>query len=546
MTSDATSYLLRGGRIIDGTGRPARVADVLVQGNRITRVAPGLQVGEDVVQIDAGGRIVCPGFIDMHSHSDAAFSAQMNVDAKSYQGITHEVVGQDGMGYVPRDVDGLSIVSGLLRNWNGPPPEFLTEVTSVSEYLAAIKGRSGTNVSVLVPHGALRIMALKEPSSRVPDTAETARMREILTEALDQGAVGMSAGLVYYPGQFAKTEELIALCEVVADADGFFSPHHRNYGPDAFVAYEEMLEIARRTGVRLHLTHANLSFPMNAGRAEELVALIDRYEADGCEVTFDSYPYDSGATSLAELLPSSLKSSGGAEFWRLLEDSDLVELVRESMEVRGSDSFHGVPVDWTRIRLSDLPHPSMRHYLGLTVAQAATIAGLSAADFVVRVLAMCELDVGVITHYGNIENTERLLTDRRHCVGTDGLLAGESPHPRAYGAFSRYLSQYVRDTKAIGLEEGIRKITGLPAGILGLDDSGKVAENYRADLVVIDLDEVRDSASFDNPRERALGTEYVFVNGVPVIWNGKDTGSRPGKGVRRHGPFKFEKMEIEE
>lgn len=535
MSMSEAGYLLRGGRVVDGSGETDAVADVAIRGERIEAIGRGLRsVG--LHEIDVSGRIVCPGFVDMHSHSDAEILRSPSAEAKVFQGVTHDVVGQDGMGYVPRRHDGLPEVAAALRNWNGEPPGTLEEITSVRGYLDDVTGRVATNISVLAPHGALRLMVMDDPTQPAT-TRELNSMLSILRDALEQGAVGMSGGLAYYPGQFADSEELIALCEVVAQLDGYFAPHHRNYGPRAFESYREMLEIAKRSGVRLHLTHANLSFPVNKGRAGELVDLIDEYERGGSQITLDTYPYDSGATSLAELLPSDLKRGGSAALLERLRTIAEESRFRERMEVDGSDSFHGVPIEWSRIRLSGLRHPALKQYIGLTVAEASRRAGVSAARFVIDALIACDLDVGIITHYGNLENMERLLVDPRHCLCTDGLLAGDSPHPRAYGSFSRYLSHYVRDTRRVGLAEGIRKVTSLPASILRLNDRGQLKEGYFADVTVLDFDRVTDTSSFENPRTPALGVDHLFINGVPVIWKREHTDRTPGRGLapRRSG-----------
>lgn len=529
MSATDAGYILRGGRVLDGSGESDVVADVAIRGDRIEAIGRDLRsVG--LHEVDVAGRIVCPGFVDMHSHSDAEVFRRPAAEAKVFQGVTHEVVGQDGMGYVPRRPDGLSEVAAALRNWNGEPPLPLESITSVRGYLDGVVGRTATNVSVLTPHGALRLMVMEDPTQPAT-TCELDRMCSILRESLEQGAVGMSGGLAYYPGQFAGSEELDALCAVVAEFDGYFAPHHRNYGPRAFESYREMLELTRRSGVRLHLTHANLSFPVNKGRAGELVDMIDAYERGGSRITFDTYPYDSGATSLAELLPSQLKRGGSAVLLERLRRIEDETRFREQMEVEGSDSFHGIPIDWSRIRLSGMSDAGLKQYIGMTVAEASFRAGVSAARFVIDALVACDLDVGIITHYGNLENMERLLVDPRHCLCTDGLLAGDSPHPRAYGAFAKYLSHYVRDTRRVGLAEGIRKVTSLPASILRLENRGRLKAGHFADVAVLDLAKVRATSTFENPRSQASGVEYLFVNGVPTIWEREHSGRTGGRAL---------------
>lgn len=524
-------YLLTGGRIVDGTGAPSYRADIAISGDRIARIAPSIDDCADLTVIDVSDLIVTPGFVDVHSHSDAEVFRNSGAEAKVFQGITHEVLGQDGMGYVPRRLDGLEQVATALQAWNGEPPAEMSDITSVAAYLESIEGRSATNIAMLAPHGGLRLMVMADPTQVATDV-EVDAMCSILAEAFDHGAVGLSGGLAYYPGQFADSAELIALCRVVARYDGYFAPHHRNYGPRAFESYREMLEIAKAADVRLHLTHANLSFPINIGRAPDLLALIAEYQEQGCSITLDTYPYDSGATSLFELLPSWLKIGGTREMLKRLQQLGDVTALAHEMEVAGSDSFHHVPIDWDRISFSGLRHPKWKKYTGLSIAAAANQVAVEPTRLVVDALVASDLDVGVITHYGNADNMEHLLLDPRHCLGTDGLLAGDAPHPRAYGSFARYLAHYIRDEKRIDLAEGIRKITSLPASILRLAHRGKIQEGYYADIAVVNLPAVKDASSFNAPRSRAVGFPHVFVNGVPVVLDGKHTGSTPGAGLR--------------
>jgi N-acyl-D-amino-acid deacylase len=332
--------LIRGGRVIDGSGAPAFPADVGIAGDRIAAVG---RVDEAAARtIDATGLFVCPGFVDMHTHSDLKLLTEPLHEAKVCQGVTLEVLGQDGLSYAPVTDEVLEQLRAQLAGWNGDPPGFDWSWRSVAEYLDRLDEGIAVNAAYLVPHGTLRACAMGY-DDRAPTGPELAHMRRLLAEGLEQGAVGLSAGLTYAPGMYADDDELVALCEVVHDFGGFYCPHHRNYGLHALEAYADQIEIARRAGVPLHFAHAHLGFDVNRGRAPELLALID---GSGIDVTLDTYPYLAGATYLHAFLPSWMHAGGAQETLARLRDPSLRERLRVEMEIEGSDGFHEIPIDW--------------------------------------------------------------------------------------------------------------------------------------------------------------------------------------------------------
>ena len=274
----------------------------------------------------------------------------MTISSRVSQGVTTEVVGQDGLSYVPSTDATMGILREQIAGWNGIPDSLDFSWRSVADYLAAVDERgTATNVAYLVPQGSVR-MAVVGTENRRATAAELAAMRELVGQALRDGAFGMSSGLTYVPGMFADTDELVALCEVVASAGGFYAPHQRSYGAGALAAYAEVIDIARRSGCALHLTHATMNFDVNRGSAPELVALIDAGLAAGIDITLDTYPYLSGATTLSALLPSwSAVGGPDATIARLRDPAARIRIAHE-LEVTGSDGCHGVPVDWTTDR----------------------------------------------------------------------------------------------------------------------------------------------------------------------------------------------------
>jgi len=524
----------RGATIVDGTGSPGFRADVRVAGDRIAEIGLGLRGGTTV---DATGLVLTPGFIDMHSHSDLRLLAEPDHLAKVSQGVTLEVLGQDGLSYAPVDDTTLDALRAQLAGWNGDPPGFDWDWRGVGGYLDRLDRGIAVNAAYLVPHGTVRMLVLGW-ENRPPRPAELDRMREITATGMDQGAIGLSAGLTYSPGMYADTAELVALCEVVAARGGYFSPHHRSYGAGALDAYAEMIEVSRRSGCPLHLAHATMNFPVNAGRAGELLSLVDKAIDDGCDLTLDSYPYLPGATYLSALLPSWAAEGGLDATLARLSTMDARERIRVDLEQLGSDGCHGVPVDWDTIEINAVRSPEHRHLVGKTVAESAARAGVTAFDLYADTLLRDRLGTACLMHVGHEDNVRAIMGHRAHTGGSDGLLVGDRPHPRAWGTFPRYLARYVRELGVLTLEECVAHLTGRAARRLRLTDRGVIRVGHAADLVLFDPDTVTDTATFDDPRRPATGIEHVLVNGVSVLDHGRPTGATPGHSIRsiRCGP----------
>jgi N-acyl-D-amino-acid deacylase len=343
----------------------------------------------------------------------------------------------------------------------------------------------------------------------------------------------MSSGLTYTPGMYADDDELVALCEVVAEVGGYYSPHHRSYGAGALAAYAEMVDVSRRSGCPLHLAHATLNFPVNQGKAPQLLELLDRALDDGCDITLDTYPYLPGSTYLAALLPSWSAEGGAEATLTRLTEPDTRERIRREIEVKGSDGCHGVPVDWQTIEINGVRREHNAGLVGKTVAQAARDAGVAPGELYLDVLVDERLGTSCLMHVGHEDNVQAIMRHRVHTAGSDGLLVGAKPHPRAWGTFPRYLGHYVRELGVLTLEDAVHHMTGRPAARLGLPDRGTVAVGHAADLVVFDPATVSDTATYDEPRQTPEGIPYVLVNGVPVIDDGRHTGARPGHAIRR-------------
>ena len=524
--------IFRGCDLVDGTGAPRFRGDLLVSGGRISAIG---EVPHDLSAdrvIDASGLVLAPGFIDMHSHSDLAVLTDEQHLAKTAQGVTLEVLGQDGLSYAPVDEPALAQLRGQLAGWNGDPDGFDWDWRTVDGYLSRIDRGSAVNAAYLVPQGTLRMMCVGN-DDRPAIASELGMMRTLLALSLEQGALGMSSGLTYTPGMYADTAELIELCRVVAEYGGYYSPHHRSYGAGALGAYAEMIQVAEASGCPVHLTHATMNFPVNAGQAPRLLDLVNEAAQRGVDVTLDSYPYLPGATTLAALLPS-WAARGGPEALRgRLADPEARVRMAQDLEVTGSDGCHGVPIEWSTIRISGLRRAVNDRYLGLTVAEAAELTGQSAAEFCFDLLLADELGTSCLMHVGHEENVRAIMQHPAHLVGSDGLLVGDRPHPRGWGTFPRYLAHYVREEKLLTLEDCVAKMTGRAARRLGLADRGRIAPGMAADLVAFDPDTVTDLATFEEPRRTPAGIPYVMVNGEFVIDGGARTQALPGRAIRR-------------
>ncbi|WP_030202131.1 amidohydrolase family protein [Streptomyces sp. NRRL S-87] len=518
--------VIRGVRVVDGGGGPSYTADVGVHEGRITAVGRIRSGGRTT--LDGHGLALAPGFTDMHAHSDLALLRDPDHSAKAAQGVTLEVLGQDGLSYAPVDDRTLAEVRTAIAGWHGDGSDLAMDWRTVGEYLDRLDhGFGGAGIAVnaayLVPQGTVRAYVLGW-TDRPPTAPELDRMRALVAQGLAEGAYGMSSGLTYTPGMYADGAELAELCRVVADHGGYYCPHHRSYGRGALAAYDEMIALAREAGCALHLAHATLNFAENAGRAGELLARLDAALAAGVDVTLDTYPYTPGCTTLAALLPSWAHEGGPEALLARLRDGATAERIRYALEVAGSDGCHGVPVDWSSVEVSGVVDPALAGWVGRRLQGWAGARELLLAD---------RLGPTVLQHVGHEDNVRAIMRHPVHTGGSDGILQGARPHPRAYGTFPHYLGHYVRELGVLTLEECVAHLAGRPAARLGLADRGLVREGYRADLVLFDPATVAAGADFAAPRRPPTGIPYVLVDGRFVIRDGRRTDVLAGRALRR-------------
>jgi len=528
--ADSADLVITGGTIVDGTGAPGRPGSVVVDGEHLRLLGPGdAEPSHFGRRIDATGKVVAPGFIDLHSHGGLVILAEPSHEPKVRQGVTTEIVGVDGNGFAPfpRRADLKAFVE--LDSGLDGRPEIELDWDSVASYLARYDDTVSVNVGTLVGNSPLRIDALGWQD--VPaDERALDRMRGTLREAMQDGAVGVSSGLDYPPGGFATTEELAALTAEAGRAGGFYHTHVRYQLGDRYLdPFREAIEIGRRADAPSHITHFyhRETFP---GPAEPLLGLVDDARAEGLDITFDTYPSEWASTRLLIQLPFWIQEGGPAVLKTRLADRSSRERLRVEMAARGA-AYTG-KAGWADLRLGAFRRPSNLRWESRTLADVMTDTGHDAVDVICDLLLAEDLGVAQVTSGPWSKTLPPFVAHPVGLVGTDSTFLGEKPAPRTYGSFPRILGQYVRDEALLSLEEAVRKMTGAAAARLGLRHRGVLRDGAFADIVVFDPVTVRSNATYDEPRTFPTGIELVIVNGMVVVDGDVHTGATPGHGIR--------------
>jgi N-acyl-D-amino-acid deacylase len=519
----AFDVLLRGGWVVDGTGAPPFRADLAVRGGRIAvvgRQGPGAAVA--ATELDVTGRYLMPGFIDTHVHADASAAAEDTQLAALRQGVTTLILGQDGLSFAPASLRTIRFVERYFGAVNGACPPELAEGCTVADLLKHYDRATALNVAYLAPAGTIRaeVMGFAEAAA---DPDQLSAMRRLVERALEDGAVGLSTGLEYAPGRFADAAELAALCAPVTEAGGVYVTHMRGYEARAWQGMAEVCEIARRSGAPAHISHLH-------GPANMITSLVDAARGDGLDLTFDAYPYLRGSSILAMVvLPPELQRADPDETLRLLADP----AVRSRLL---TEWFPAVDDVLDRVTLAHVAAADWAWCEGLSLAEAAERAGLPRGELVCTLLAASDLGVGCV--FGQPPtNTEAdlraLLRHEAHMAGSDGILLGGHPHPRGWGAFARLLARYTRELGDWTWGQAALHLAGHPARRFALAGRGLLRPGQAADVVVLDPAAVADLADYALPRRPADGVEHVLVNGELALRDGRLTGARPGRALRR-------------
>ena len=512
--------VFRNARILDGTGAPWYRGDVAVKDGRVVKVGVAETTGRE--ETDCSGIYLCPGFIDMHSHSDEALVTTPTADSKVTQGVTLEVIGQCGASAAPRGMrpedESDEGDEALKYTWTG-----------MESYLNLIeKNGISVNVIALVGHGTIRRQAMGTVM-RAPTSDEMNLMKRLVAEAMDQGAWGMSTGLIYVPGVYAGTDELIDLARVVSSRRGIYFTHLRNEGAKLIEAIEEALRIGKEADLPVQISHFKSAGKANWGKVAPAIEVIEEARRSGIDVTADQYPYVASSTGLGAFLPPWVWE-GGKEA-ALSRMRDPIERQRIINSLAGQDV-------WSNLVIANVSCVLDAGFVGKSIADTGKALGVSPEEACVGLLERNSGTVQVVNFSMSEDDVRTVMKQPWVMVGSDAQAlkretARGQPHPRSYGTFARIIGKYVREEKTLRLEEAIRKMTSLPAMRLGLQDRGLIREGMWADLVLFNAEEVADEATYINPHRYARGILRVLVNGIDVVRDGKHTGSRPGH-VLRH------------
>jgi N-acyl-D-amino-acid deacylase len=518
--------IIKDAAIIDGTGKDPFYADIGISEGKIATL--GVISDSQCPMINAKGCVVAPGFIDMHSHSDLELLRQKTPDAKVRQGITTEVLGQDGLGVAPVSSKDIDLMFDLTAGLLGLLPRENWTWESLDEYCLELGRRKiPNNVAVLASHGPIRIKVMGM-DNRPADPRELNRMRGILRETLEAGAFGLSTGLIYPPCSFSTTEELVGLNKEVARRNGIFMVHQRDEGFHLKRSFAEVTEIANLSGVHLHISHLQAFGKINWWLMDEILSRADAFIAKGGKLTWERYPYLAGSTVLTAVLPTWTFSSGTEVLVSSLRDHLFRKAIHDDFK-KGLNEWHNrsLSIGWQNIIITAVNLEENRWMQGHSCEYLAKVSNKDPVDFVCDLLADEKLAVTMISHYGSEEVLEKVLSHPHATVGTDGIFGGQ-PHPRLYGTFPRFLHEFVNTKKILSLTEAIRKITSFPADILGLNRRGIVKEGYWADLVIFDPRSFKDTATYDNPCAYPTGLSFVFVNGQIIVDEKGLTKNLPG------------------
>jgi len=523
--------LIKNATVYTGDGASPKQVDIGVKNGKIVSIG---QLDCECEQlIDGTGQAACPGFIDMHSHSDLRVMHQPPPEEKLRQGITTELYGQDGLGVAPMCRKDAGTMATLVSGLNGSISDSDWCWDSFAGYLEKLdEYQLPVNVAVLASHGPIRMQVLGM-SDRQPDTAERRALAVILEESFEEGAFGFSTGLIYPPCSFADIEELITYNKVTARHDAPFVVHLRDEGYRIRQSFTELLEIARQTGVHLHVSHLQANGRINWHLMDEVLSMADRHTGEGGRISWDRYPYIAGCTVLSAVLPQWTFAGGTEALIKNLKDSDYRQLIHDEFK---KDLEHwnnrSVTIGWHNIFVTSVQTDANKWMEGKHIAELSDVTGKHPVDVLCDVLAEEKLAVTMVIFYGSEAVLEKVLTHPAATVGTDGVY-GNKPHPRLFGCYPRFINEFVNKRKLLTMSEAIHKITSYPASLLGIKDRGLLREGYWADIVLLTPDKVKDRATYEQPSQFSEGINTVIVNGKISVLNGSFTGELGGKVLRK-------------
>lgn len=556
--------LIKNGYIVDGTGEKGFYGDVLIDKDKIIEIGEVTKKTQltidDVIQktelvidddtqkkeldiddvtqetdlvIDAAGLIVAPGFIDTHSHSDLEVLIHPEILPKLKQGITTEVLGQDGISMAPLPISYISPWRKNLAGLDGDTDDIDWNYEDTKHYLRMIEAaKPSLNVCYLLPHGNIRMEAMGL-ENRKPTEDELERMRAIVRREMQAGAIGISDGLIYMPCAYSGVEEIIEICKVAAEYNGVYVVHQRSEADSILSSMEEIIQIGKESGIPIHFSHFKVCGKKNWDKINEVIAILDRCKEEGIKVSFDQYPYVAGSTMLGVILPPWAHDGGTDRLMERLSDSSMREKMIYDIKqgIPGWDNF----IDFAgldQIYITSVKTEKNRDAVGLSLIQLGELRGKDPYQAAFDLLLEEENAVGMVDFYGKDEHVALFMKRPEMNACTDGLLGGK-PHPRVYGAFPRILSTYVREKRELTIEEAINKMTDKAAKAMHIQKRGQLAPGFFADICIFNGDTIKEKGTFTDPARYPEGIEYVLVNGTIAVDRGEFTKVRCGRVLRR-------------
>ena len=531
--------LIKGGTVYDGTGRAPRRVDVGIKADRIVAIG-NLRRARASNVVDATGLAVAPGFINMLSWSTESLIVDGRSQGEIRQGVTTQIMGEGwSMGPLNERLKKQTIAEQ-------DDIKFDIEWTTLAEYLKYLEKRGvSQNVASFVGATTVRQYVLGEGDVQ-PTPAQLQEMRELVRQAMEEGALGVGSSLIYAPAFYAKTEELIELCKVAARYKGKYISHLRSEGNEWVEAVQELIRISREAGLPAEIYHIKAAGRQNWNKVDQVIALVNAARRSGLKITADMYMYPAGATGLNASLPPWTMDGGYESLFKRLEDPDLRQKIAAEMRTP-SDKWENLYLaagSADRVLLVGFKSEKLKPLTGKTLAEVAKMRGKDPVETIMDLIVEDRSRVGTVYFLMDEENIKKELRQPWVSLGSDGasmapegVFLKSSTHPRAYGNFARLLGKYVREEKVISLTEAVRRLTGLPATNLGLDRRGFLRTGMFADVVIFDPATIADRATFENPHQYAVGVKHVFVNGVQVLKDGEHTDAKPGRAL--WGPGKI-------
>jgi len=532
--------VLRGGTVYDGSGKAPVVTDVGINVDTIAIIGD-LSKATGKKEIDVKGLAVAPGFINMLSWATESLILDGNSQGDIRQGVTLEVFGEGGsMGPLNEKMKA-EAQEDMRRN---PDYKYDIDWTTLGEYLESLERRGiAPNVASFIGATTVRVHELGY-DNRLPNAEEMTRMKALVKQAMEEGALGVGSSLIYAPANYSSTEELIGLSKVAGEYGGMYITHMRSEGNGIFGAIQETIRIAKEGNLPAEIYHLKMAGNNNWNKLDSVIAMIDHANKSGVKITADMYTYTAGATGLDASMPPWVQEGGLHAWIRRLKNPAIRKKALDEMR-KPSDKWENLLLmagSPDRVLLLDFASDSLKQFIGKTLAEVAKIDGKSPEETAMDLVIADSTRVGTAYFMMSEDNIKRQIAlpylsfgSDAGSLATEGVFIKTNTHPRAYGNFSRLLGKYVREEKVISLEEAIRKLTSLPASNMKIRKRGTLQPGYYADLAIFDPATIKDNATFEKPHQYSTGMVHVFVNGTQVLSNGEHTGSKPGKVVRGPG-----------